>query len=195
MHSPTFTSSFIKITKSPFLLSSFFAFMFFAFYFCFFILVIYLSLSYFQKTLLSSRIFGFYVAFQAYRKGSRAEHELMQKLSLAGFLVIRAAGSGSGSPCPDILAFRRTEQLGFECKAIDGSSLQLDRKQVENLRQWEEKSSITTYIAWRRKGGEWHFIRLYFLNENEKSYSISSEQAKKVGLGLEQILGEGAKNY
>ncbi|VVB57159.1 Holliday junction resolvase Hjc [uncultured archaeon] len=129
------------------------------------------------------------MTFGSYRKGSRAEHELMDKLMAAGFLVIRAAGSGSGSPCPDILAFRRTEQFGFECKAVDSTSLQLRKEQVEHLREWEEKSSITTYVAWRQTGGEWYFVRLQFLHENEKSYAISAPEAKKVNPGLEGILG------
>ncbi|VVC00924.1 Holliday junction resolvase Hjc [uncultured archaeon] len=129
------------------------------------------------------------MAFHAYRKGSRAEHELMDKLMAAGFLVIRAAGSGSGSPCPDILAFRRTEQIGFECKAVNSTSLQMRKEQVEHLKIWEEKSSITTYVAWRQTGGEWYFIRLDFLHENPKSYAISAKEAQRVNAGLEKILG------
>ena len=130
------------------------------------------------------------MTFGSYKKGSRAEHELMDKLMAAGFLVIRAAGSGSGSPCPDILAFRRTDQYGFECKAVNSTSLQLRKEQVEHLKIWEEKSSITTYVAWRQTGGEWFFIRLQFLHENAKSYAISAEEAKKVNPGLEHIVGK-----
>lgn len=133
------------------------------------------------------------MTFGSYKKGSRAEHELMEKLQVAGFLVIRAAGSGSGSPCPDILAFRRTDQYGFECKAVNDTSLQLRKEQVEHLRAWEEKSSITTYVAWRQTGGEWLFVRLQFLHENKKSYAISAVEAKKVNPGLEGIVGSGAK--
>jgi Holliday junction resolvase len=145
------------------------------------------------KTLLSTRRDDGGVAFQSYRKGSRAEHELMDKLMAAGFLVIRAAGSGSGSPCPDLLAFRRTEQLGFECKAVNSTSLQLRKEQVEHLKRWEERSSITTYVAWRQTGGEWHFIRLQFLHENPKSYAISAREAAKVSPGLDAILGSEGK--
>jgi len=134
------------------------------------------------------------MAFHSYKKGSRAEHELMDKLQQGGFLVIRAAGSGSGSPCPDILAFRRTEQIGFECKAVDSTSLQLRKEQVEHLRAWEEKSSITTYVAWRQTGGEWYFIRLSFLHENPKSYAISVKEAQRVNAGLESIIGHAEKS-
>ncbi len=128
------------------------------------------------------------MTFGSYRKGWRAEHELMEKLMAAGFLVIRAAGSGSGSPCPDILAFRRTEQYGFECKAVASASLQMRKEQVDNLKIWEEKSSVTTFVAWRQTGGEWLFVRLQFLHENAKSYAISAKEAKRSSPGIEGIL-------
>lgn len=129
------------------------------------------------------------MAFGFYRKGSRAEHELMQKLVAAGFCVIRAAGSGVGSPCPDILAFRRTDQFGFECKAINDTALQLRKEQVEHLRRWEEISGITTYVAWRLPGGEWRFMRLDYLHENKKSYAVSAADARRLGRTAEEIVG------
>jgi Holliday junction resolvase len=63
------------------------------------------------------------------------------------------------------------------------------KEQVEHLKIWEEKSSITTYVAWRQTGGEWYFIRLQFLHENPKSYAISAKEAARVNAGLEGILG------
>jgi len=121
------------------------------------------------------------MVFGSYRKGSRAEHELMDALVARGFSVIRSAGSGKGSVCPDILAFRKTEWLAFECKAVDATSLQLDREQFEGLRTWQENSGMTTYVAWRQTGGEWLFIRHDFFHENAKSYAISLDEAKRVG--------------
>jgi len=128
------------------------------------------------------------MAFGTYNKGSRAEHELMKKLEEHGFLVIRAAGSGKGSPCPDILAFKRTEQFGFECKAVNNTSLQLRKEQVKQLKIWQELSGITTYIAWRLPGGEWRFVRPEHLHENPKSYAISLEEAKKIGVKFEEMI-------
>lgn len=128
------------------------------------------------------------MTFGFYRKGSRAEHELIGKLAQAGFSVIRAAGSGVGGPCPDIVALRRGDQWGFECKAINDTSLQLRKEQVLNLRKWEENTSITTYVAWRLQGGEWRFIRLDHLHENPKSFAINRADACKFGLGVEELL-------
>ncbi|MFH1095343.1 MAG: Holliday junction resolvase Hjc [Candidatus Micrarchaeota archaeon] len=127
------------------------------------------------------------MVFGTYNKGSRAEHELMKKMQEKGFLVIRAAGSGVGSPCPDILAFRRTAQMGFECKAINDTSLQLRKEQVEQLKAWQDVSGITTYVAWRLQGGEWRFIRPEHLRELGKSYSITLKEARKFGVLFDEL--------
>ncbi|MDE1798485.1 MAG: hypothetical protein KGH63_03700, partial [Candidatus Micrarchaeota archaeon] len=121
------------------------------------------------------------MVFGSYRKGSHAEHELLKRLGEAGFSVIRAAGSGVGGPCPDLLAFKRTEQFGFECKAVNDTSLQLRKEQVEHLRLWQENTGITTYVAWRLHGGEWRFIRTDYLHENNKSYAVSVKDAQRLG--------------
>lgn len=111
----------------------------------------------------------------------------MDECERRGYSVIRSAGSGKGSVCPDILAFRRTSWLAFECKSVDATSLQLDTGQFEGLRQWEENSGMTTYVAWRQTGGEWLFLRLDFFHQNEKSYAISVEDAKKAGARAGEI--------
>ncbi|MFH1306479.1 MAG: Holliday junction resolvase Hjc [Candidatus Micrarchaeota archaeon] len=128
------------------------------------------------------------MAFGSYKKGSRTENELVKLFLGEGFSVIRAAGSGGGTPCPDILAFKKTEQLGFECKAVEKTCLQLRKEQVEQLKKWEDNTNITTYVAWRVKGKIWHFVRLDYLKENPKSYSITIENARKYGIGLEHLL-------
>jgi len=51
------------------------------------------------------------MAFGAYRKGVRAERELISFFRSRGYCVMRAAGSGLSSP--DLLAFKRASQLAF----------------------------------------------------------------------------------
>jgi len=106
----------------------------------------------------------------------------------AGYSAIRAAGSGTGSPCPDILAFKGINQYGFECKAVANTNLQLRREQIDDLKIWQENTNITAYIAWRQRGGEWLFVRTDYLKENKIAYSLSLEDAKKFGARLESIL-------
>lgn len=129
------------------------------------------------------------MTFGSYKKGSKAENELIDILNYYGFLTIRAAGSGKKRfKCPDVLAFRTIDQYGFECKAIESDYLQLKKEQVEALIKWQELTNITTFIAWRKKGGVWYFIPPQYLKENQKAYSIDSESAKRYSKPLEQIV-------
>lgn len=128
------------------------------------------------------------MVFGSKKKGNRAENELMKILMGSGFSAIRAAGSGTGSPCPDILAFRDIYQYGFECKSVDNPNLQLRKEQIEDLIIWQQNTNITAYIAWRIRGGEWLFVRTDHLKKNEKAYSLSISDARKYGLNLESII-------
>lgn len=128
------------------------------------------------------------LTFGSKKKGNRAENELMHILMDAGYSAIRAAGSGTGSPCPDILAFRGVDQYGFECKSVENPNLQLRKEQIKDLIAWQENTNITAYIAWRLRGGEWLFVRTAYLKENEKAYSLRLEDAKKFGIRLEEII-------
>ena len=122
-----------------------------------------------------------------YRKGSRAERELIDYFSTQGYSVIRAAGSGVNSLSPDLLAFRRGMQYAFESKAIEKENLNIDREQFENMKRWEENTGITCYVAWRRNRKEWKFLPLSLFNESEKSFGISWKNALLAGKELNEF--------
>ncbi len=122
------------------------------------------------------------------RKGSRAERELINYFSENGFSVIRAAGSGANSLSPDLLAFKSGKQYAIECKAHDSSTLPLQKEQYLGLKSWEENTGITTYIAWRVSREGWFFLYPSYFHENAGSYSISLEDAKKLGKKKEELL-------
>ncbi|MCX8163417.1 MAG: Holliday junction resolvase Hjc [Candidatus Micrarchaeota archaeon] len=129
------------------------------------------------------------MTFGSYRKGTKAENELIDILNSYGFLTIRAAGSGKKKfKCPDVLAFRTIDQYGFECKAIESDYLQLKKEQINSLILWQELTNIATFIAWRKRGGEWYFISPQYLKENQKAYSIDIENAKKYSKPFEEIV-------
>ncbi|MFH1393604.1 MAG: Holliday junction resolvase Hjc [Candidatus Micrarchaeota archaeon] len=123
-----------------------------------------------------------------YRKGSRAERELIAYFSQNGFCVIRAAGSGVNSLSPDILAFRRGIQIGIEAKAWEKENLNIDREQFTNLAKWENNSGINCFVAWRRNRQPWLFLPLSVFKENEKSFGISWKSAGLIGKKLEEFL-------
>lgn len=125
---------------------------------------------------------------KTYAKGSRAERELIDFFSANGFSVIRAAGSGVSSLCPDLLAFRRGIHYAFESKAIEKEHLVIDKEQFLSHKRWEENTGITTYVAWRRNREDWLFLPLCVFEENPKSFSISWEKAKLIGKKKEELV-------
>ncbi|MFH1785963.1 MAG: Holliday junction resolvase Hjc [Candidatus Micrarchaeota archaeon] len=122
-----------------------------------------------------------------YRKGSRAERELIDYFSTKEFCVIRAAGSGVNSLSPDILVFRRGVQIGIEAKAWEKENLNIDRDQFLNLKKWEEISGITCYVGWRRSRKPWIFLPLGIFKENNKSFAINWETAVSLGKKIEEF--------
>jgi Holliday junction resolvase len=122
-----------------------------------------------------------------YKKGSRAERELIDYFSTREFCVIRAAGSGVNSLSPDILVFKRGMQFGIEAKAWEKENLNIDRDQFLNMKKWEEISGITCYVGWRRNREPWYFLSLGLFKENAKSFAINWETATSLGRKLEEI--------
>lgn len=123
----------------------------------------------------------------SYRKGSRAERELIDFFSSKGFCVIRAAGSGVNSLSPDILVFRRGMQFGIEAKAWEKTNLNIAREQFENLQRWEDVSGINCLIGWRRNRKPWRFVPLSVFKKSDKSYGINWENAQGIGKTLEEF--------
>lgn len=123
----------------------------------------------------------------SYRKGSRAEHELIHHFSDNGYCVIRAAGSGVNSLSPDILVFKRGNQVAIEAKAIEKENLNIDREQFENMKKWEEVTGITCYVGWRRSRKPWLFIPLAIFKESRKSFGINYTKAEMIGRKLEDL--------
>jgi len=129
------------------------------------------------------------MAFWRYGKGSRAERELIDIFSQHGFSVIRAAGSGVGNPCPDLLAFKHGLQYGFECKAWDRGSLRIEKEQADGLRKWEENTGITIMIAWKVPREGWKFVSIGELEEKEKGYTVTLKKATAINRKVEELLG------
>jgi len=123
-----------------------------------------------------------------YAKGARGERELIALFSEKGFSVIRAAGSGVNSLSPDMLVFRKGVQYAFECKAWDSGSLAIQKEKFKALKEWEENTGITTFIAWRISRVGWKFIYLSELEENPKSYTVTMTKALAIDRSLDRLL-------
>jgi|SRR3989338_2177220 len=125
--------------------------------------------------------------FQTYKKGARAERELIDHFDQKGFCVIRAAGSGGNSLSPDLLIFKRGIQYAIEAKAWEKEYLHLNKDQFLNMVKWEEVTGITSIIGWKRNRKPWVFLGLSLFEENKKSFAISWEKAELIGKKLEEF--------
>jgi len=123
-----------------------------------------------------------------YRKGARAERELIKIFSDAGFVAIRSAGSGISSESPDLLVFKKGKQYAFECKAWNKDYLSIEKIKFKMLVNWAEKTGITTLIGWKMPYDGWYFIYPQELSISEKYCSISKTKAKEIGRKIEELL-------
>lgn len=128
------------------------------------------------------------MAFGTYRKGARAERELISFFSGHGFEVIRAAGSGVNSLSPDLLAFRRGAQYAIECKAWESGSLSFPKEKVAAMLRWEETTGITYYIGWRVNREGWLLFPVHLLEEQEKTFTITLAKARLAGRKPEDLI-------
>ncbi len=112
-----------------------------------------------------------------YKKGSRVERDLLNYFHFHGFLVVRAAGSGSNSYSPDILVFKKGKQYAFELKAHETNILTIKEHQFNLLKQWEKIGGISTFIVWKKSRLPYLFIPLSFLKKAKKHYNITLENA------------------
>ncbi|MFA6036199.1 MAG: Holliday junction resolvase Hjc [Candidatus Micrarchaeia archaeon] len=128
------------------------------------------------------------MVFGTYSKGSRYERELIAIFQEKGYSVIRSAGSGVGTPSPDILLFKRSKQYGLECKAWDKGSLSLEKSKIAEMRTWQDNTGMTTMIAWRVSRDGWYFIYLDELGEQPKSFTVTLKRAKEINRRVESLL-------
>lgn len=121
----------------------------------------------------------------SYRKGAFWERELMEKLRKQGFEVVRAAGSGVAGDCPDIVALRTTKKFVLECKAWK-NDVYLEKAKFNLMLEWEQKTGLPVYLAWKTPRKEWRFFPLSFLRETEKSFAVQKIDLE-AGMSFEQL--------
>ena len=128
------------------------------------------------------------MVFGTYKKGARAERELIHFFSENGFEVIRAAGSGVNSLSPDLLAFKKGRQYAIECKAWESGSLSFEKEKVAGMLRWEEVTGITYYIGWRVNREGWFIFPVHLLEEQAKTFTITLARAKLAGRKPEELI-------
>lgn len=120
-----------------------------------------------------------------YEKGANNERELRDLLEARGFVVMRSAGSRVNSFSPDLLALSKTKIIAFECKAWKNVP-RFEKSAIEKMREWELRTNIPFYIAWKPLREEWKFFPYSVLKETEKGFALEKDSVNW-GLSLEQI--------
>lgn len=125
------------------------------------------------------------------KKGTLAERELVSAFWEKGWAAIRVAGSGSMHfPSPDVLAGNKSRYLAIECKVTKNKNKYFEKKEIENLLFFSSHFGAEAWVSVKFLRNTVYFISLDDLKKTEKSFVISLEKAKMVGLSFNQLVGE-----
>lgn len=120
-------------------------------------------------------------------KGTLYERQLKKMLEDKGFFVTRASGSGSDGISPDLIVLKMGKRFALECKAWK-NNLHFDKPKVTIYREWESRTGLPVYIAWKFPHHEWKFFPLGMLKETPAGFSLT-ESELAVGMTFENLIG------
>ncbi len=110
-------------------------------------------------------------------RGTCYERELAYKLYRRGWAVIRAPASGAKAKryvYPDLVAIKKRRVLAIEVKTVkDERPIYLSDRQVNILREWEERADAEAWIAVKvrdRRG--WAFYSIENLVRTNTSWKL-----------------------
>ena len=121
---------------------------------------------------------------QNYRKGYRAEKELIKLLSSLDFAVLRAPKSGTDTI--DVIACKRGNIFAFECKSW-ASTVRINKRQLDNLLGFSKKAGAIPVIAMKQEQKGWRFLKAEDIKENNGT--ASENLIKEKGFGIEFFNG------
>lgn len=115
-----------------------------------------------------------------YRKGFRAEHELMKLLESLGFAVLRAPKSGRDTI--DVIACKRGAIFAFECKSW-ASTVRISERQMKSLMDFSEKAGAIPIVAIKESQEGWRFLKAEEVTANNGV--ASKELIENAAFGIE----------
>lgn len=123
-------------------------------------------------------------------KGSRAERELFHKFFSAGFIAVRAAGSGSTPlPNPDLIIGGKGKYFAIECKALKAQHKYFDEKEISDLVLFAKTFGADAWLGLRFDRQPWYFVRVEHLEKTEKNYfGISLKKAKELNITFDELI-------
>ncbi len=123
-------------------------------------------------------------------KGIAAERELLHMFWKTGrFAAIRVAGSGAIKyPVPDLYAASASKKLAIECKACKGDMQYVEKKAVEDLKQFAQLTGSQPFIAVRFNNTQWHFLSPEGLKDAGNSYVIRKEDVEYRAITFKELV-------
>ncbi|MCX6767316.1 MAG: Holliday junction resolvase Hjc [Candidatus Micrarchaeota archaeon] len=120
-------------------------------------------------------------------KGSRFERQLKKMLEEKGFFVVRASGSGADGVSPDLIALSSTLNMAIECKAWNGDAVYIEKQKYRIMSEWEKRTAVPVFVAWKSPRKEWRFFPLLALRETGASFALAKSDLE-TGLKLEEVI-------
>jgi Holliday junction resolvase len=122
-------------------------------------------------------------------KGINAERELIHLFWANGWSAVRVAGSGCTKyPSPDLLAGNNVRKLAIESKVTKDVRQALEKKQVDDLREFSRIFGAEPWIAVKFNNIGWYFLTLEDIKEAGANYSVTIQTAKMKGLSFEELI-------
>lgn len=123
------------------------------------------------------------------QKGSNAEREIIHLFWKTGkWTACRVAGSGSMKyPSPDIIANKEGMHLAIECKITKSKNQYFSLKEINDLKNYAERSGARALVAVKFQGAPWRFLDLHDLEKTPKNYGVSSKLLEFRGLEFDEL--------
>ena len=104
-----------------------------------------------------------------------------------GFFVVRASGSGSDGVSPDLIALNSTGHFAVECKAWNGDAVYIEKPKFSIMTEWEKRTAIPVFVAWKSPRKEWRFFPLLALKETGRAFALGKSDLES-GMRLGDVL-------
>ncbi|MEK6843352.1 MAG: Holliday junction resolvase Hjc [Candidatus Micrarchaeota archaeon] len=121
-------------------------------------------------------------------KGANYERQLKKMFEEKGFYAVRAAGSAHDHTSPDLIVLSSTKKFAVECKAWNSGNLWIEKERMDLMKEFERRTAVPFYVAWKVNREEWRFFPLMMLKETGKAFTLSDKELHS-GVTFAQLVG------
>lgn len=107
----------------------------------------------------------------------------------AGFIAVRAAGSGSTPlPNPDLIVGGKGKYFAIECKAVKAPYKYFEQAEIDQLLAFANCFGADAWLGLRFDREPWYFLKVHDLEQTKKGYwAVSLEHARNKGITFEKL--------